>query len=142
MRLTPTRRIDEPEINLTSLIDVVFTLIIFFVVTTTFDDRTALEVRLPEASPEPATAPTDPLVIAIDREGRYIVGGAELPSPDADELRKAIARVAGADRTRAVVLRADARTPHQSVVTAMDVLGQLGFERLSIATTSTQAAPE
>lgn len=125
---------DEPEIGLIPLIDVVLTLIIFFVLTTTFQDRSALKVELPQASANTAEAPKDPLLIVIDQQGRYFVGGSEVIKRDVDSLREAIGQVAGDDRGRPVTLRADARTPHQSVITAMDAIGQLGFERISIAT--------
>jgi len=136
MNLRSAARPEEPEISLTSLIDVVFTLIIFFVVTTTFEDRTALEVALPEASAEPMLQQQEVLVLVVDQNGRYFVGANEVLNPDPGTLREAIARVAGEDRERPVVIRADARAAHQSVVTAMDVLGQLGFTRLQLATTS------
>ena len=135
MNLTRHSRLEEPEISLTSLIDVVFTLIIFFVVTTTFEDRSALEVALPEASAEPVAKQDEPLVIVIDREGRFFVGANEVLRPDAAALREALERLAGDDRERAVVIRADAEARHQSVVTVMDVLGQLGFARMQLATT-------
>lgn len=140
MNLGSARRQDETEINLTPLIDVVFTLIIFFVVTTTFEDRTALEVALPEASAEPLVQSQEPLLVVVDQGGRFFVGANEVLNPDPSTLREAIARVAGEDRERPVVIRADARATHQSVVTAMDVLGQLGFTRLQLATTSPAAA--
>ena len=139
MNLSSASRLEEPEINLTSLIDVVFTLIIFFVVTTTFEDRTAVEVALPEASAEPLPQQADPLLVVINREGRYFVGANEVLKTDPESLKDAIARVAGDDRERAVVIRADAHAEHQSVITAMDVLGQLGFQRLQLATTPAAA---
>jgi biopolymer transport protein ExbD len=127
---------DEPEISLTSLIDVVFTLIIFFVVTTTFDQRSAIKLELPEASSAPQTASADPLMLVIDAEGRYFVGSNEVLRKDGVGLRTALAELLGenTDASRPVTLRADARTPHQAVVTALDALGQLGFEKVSIAT--------
>lgn len=127
---------DEPEISLTSLIDVVFTLIIFFVVTTTFDQRSAIRLQLPEASGEPPAQVAEPLVLSIDAEGRYYVDGSEVLRKDGAGLRDAIRAVAGAGDAagRGVNLRADARTPHQAVVTALDALGQLGYEKVSIAT--------
>lgn len=125
---------DEPEISLTSLIDVVFTLIIFFVVTTTFDQRSAIKLQLPEASGEPPAEVAEPLVLIIDAEGRYYVDGNEVLRKDGAALRDAIRAVAGSEVGRGVNLRADARTPHQSVVTALDALGQLGYEKVSIAT--------
>lgn len=134
MKIDVGRLRDEPEISLTPLIDVVFTLIIFFVVTTTFDSRAALQVKLPQASAREVTDPNDALLIQIDAKGRYFVGASEVLKSDPASLREAIVRVAGAQRDQTVLLRADANTPHQYVVTAMDVLGKLGFARLSIAT--------
>lgn len=142
MNLSGTARVEEPEISLTSLIDVVFTLIIFFVITTTFEDRSAVEISLPEASAEPTAEQQDPLLVVVDREGRFFVGANEVLRRDPEALKEAIARIAGDDRDRAVVIRADARAEHQSVITAMDVLGQLGFQRLQLATTPAAAAAD
>ncbi len=136
MNFSSGRLRDEPEISLTSLIDVVFTLIIFFVVTTTFDQRSAVKLQLPEANGAAATEAVEPLVLVVDAEGRYYVGGNEVLRKDAAALREAIRLIAGSAPTGGVTLRADARTPHQSVVTALDVLGQLGYEKISIATVS------
>lgn len=140
MKLDSRRIREEPELNLTSLIDVVFTLIIFFVVTTTFDQRSALKLELPKSSATPTPESTEPLIVSIDAGGRYLVGSNEVLKTDPDSLREAIGRAAGEDRKQAVVLRADAKTPHQSVVTALDVLGQLGFARISIATVGAEKA--
>ena len=80
------------------------------------------------------------LSVLIDRDGRYFIDNNEVLNPGLDSLKEAITRFAGDDRERPVTLRADAMTPHQAVVTAMDALGELGFTRLSIATTRVQAA--
>lgn len=141
MRLSSGRVPDEPEINLVSLIDVVFCLIIFLVVTTTFDHRSALKLVLPQSQARVEVQPGEPLTVLVDADGRYFVGSNEVLKRDVGSLKEAIVRVAGDDRERPVVLRADARTPHQAVVTAMDALGQLGFTRLSIATTPETPAP-
>ncbi len=125
---------DEPEISLTSLIDVVFTLIIFFVVTTTFDQRSAIKLELPQASDAPVETTVEPLTLVIDAEGRYYIGNAELLKKDGNALRDALRSLPAEVRERPVVLRADARAPHQAVVTALDALGQAGFEKVSIAT--------
>jgi biopolymer transport protein ExbD len=138
MKLSTDSLRDEPEIGLVPLIDVVLTLIIFFVVTTTFEDRAALKVALPEASQQETETVKDPLLVVIDEQGRYYVGGNEVIKPDAAALRAAIEQVAGSDRERPVTLRADARAATQGLITAMDVLGQLGFTQVSIAT----VAPE
>lgn len=135
MKLSSGRLQDDPEINLVSLIDVVFSLIIFLVVTTTFDQRAALKLSLPTAQ---ATAPvqaSDPLVLVVDSEGRYYIGSNEVLKRDVASLRQALADVVGSDHSRAVVLRGDARAPYQAMITAMDALGQLGLRNVSLATT-------
>jgi biopolymer transport protein ExbD len=135
MRLSTGRVPDEPEINLVSLIDVVFCLIIFLVVTTTFDQRSALKLVLPTSQANTEVDPGEPITLLVDAEGRFFIGNNEVLKRDVASLKDAIVQVAGTDRERPVVLRADARTPHQSVITAMDALGQAGFTRISIATT-------
>jgi biopolymer transport protein ExbD len=139
MRITSGRRDDDFEINVISLIDVMLTLLMFFVLTTTFVQHTRMKVTLPQAASADSTEQREALTIMIDREGHYYIDNNEVLNPSLDSLSEAIERVAGDDRDRPVTLRADAMTPHQSVVTAMDALGRLGFTRLSIATTPTQA---
>lgn len=138
MRIRDHRAFDEPDINLVPLIDVILVLIIFFVVTTTFDARSMLKLELPQATGEPATSDTRALVVLVNADGRYFVQDREVLRTDIDALRSVIAEVAGDDRERPVLLRADARTPHQAVVTALDAVGQLGFTHVSIATAPTE----
>ena len=135
MRLDSAKIDDEVEINLTSLIDVVFTLIIFFVVTTSFNNRSALKITLPTSAASQTETQAKPLIIIIDRTGNYYVGDNALARNDLESLKDAIKQLAGNDTGRNVVIQADAKATHQSVITAMDALGQLGFSRLSIATT-------
>ena len=134
MRIRDDRAHDEPEINLVPLIDVILVLIIFFVITTTFDARSTLQLQLPQATGEPASDQTRALSVLVNAEGRYFVGDQELLRNDIDALKQALESAGGSDRSRPVLLRADARTPHQAVVTALDALGQMGFRRISIAT--------
>ena len=142
MRIRDHRADDEPEINLIPLIDVVLCLIIFFVITTTFDARSALKLELPRADGEPAQAQDKALSVLVNADGRYFIGDREALRTDVDSLKRTIAEVAGSDRERSVLLRADARTPHQAVVTALDALGQLGFRHIAIATAAeTATAP-
>jgi len=136
-----SRRADsEPEINLVPLIDVILVLIIFFVITTTFDLNSALKLELPQASAEQSEAPEHALSVLVNAEGRYFIDEHEALRTDVESLKRTIIEVAGDDRQRPVLLRADARTSHQAVVTAMDALGQLGFRQISIATAPEQAA--
>src|SRR5207342_2126913 len=111
---------DTPEINLIPLIDVLFCLILFLVLTTSFNQRNAMKLQLPQAQAETVPDTGTPLIIVIDAEGHYFVGNNEVLKSDVASLQEAIGRIAGDDRSQAVILRADARTPHQFVVTAMD----------------------
>lgn len=134
MRLDTANADDEVEINLTALIDVVFTLIIFFVVTTSFNNRSALKISLPSSSAGQTEAQKRPLTVLVDRAGNYYVGDHALPRSDLTSLKDALRQQAGNDTDRTLVIQADAKASHQSVVTAMDAAGQSGFTRLSIAT--------
>lgn len=134
-------RNDEPEINVTSFIDVLLLLLIFFMLATTFVDEGRINMRLPDASAKvDATAPKPTLEIAVSATGVYTVNGKELINTSTDTLSSAINKAAGDDREQMVLIRADARSTHQSVVTAMDVLGKLGFKSISMATVNQPAA--
>lgn len=139
MRIRDHRADDEPEINLVPMIDVILVLIIFFVVTATFDARSVLKLELPRADGQ-ASESDQALSILVNANGRYFVHDREVLRDDLDSLKATIAEVAGEDRNRPVLLRADARTPHQAVVTAYDALGQLGFRKVMIATAPTPKA--
>jgi len=142
MKLRGDRRNDDPEINLIPLIDISLLLVIFFMLTSTFMQEGRLKIELPQASLAPTgKQKSDPLVITVSQSGTYRVNDRELINNSPDTLRSAIMEVAGADRSKPVTVRADARTTHQSVVTAMDVLGKLGFVRINIATIEDSKAP-
>ena len=125
----------DEQINLTPLIDVVFLLLIFFMVSTTFTKETHLEINLPEASAEPIVA-TDkkPIDITISATGDYVVNGQVLVNKLAVTLNRALKQISNGDNALPLTITADATTPHQAVVRAMDVAGQLGFEQLRITT--------
>jgi biopolymer transport protein ExbD len=136
MRLQSATAADEPEINLTSLIDVVFTLIIFFVVTTSFNQRSALKLELPKAQVNATANQNESLQVMVDAEGQYYVGNTQVLQSDLRSLKDALSQVGGNRQETPVILRADAKAPHQAVVTALDALGQVGYTRISIATQS------
>jgi biopolymer transport protein ExbD len=125
---------EEPEINLTSLIDVVLLLLVFFMVSTSFLKATELRLELPRAEAAPREEPPEELEIIVTASGDYFVNGRELVNRRADTLRRAVEQVAGERRELPVTIRADGRTAHQSVVTAMDVAGRIGFRQILIAT--------
>jgi len=93
-----------------------------------------LKLELPRADGQPAETQSNALSVLVNADGRYFIGDREALRTDVESLKRTIAEVAGDDRDRSVLLRADARTPHQAVVTALDALGQLGFRRIAIAT--------
>jgi len=133
------RRADEPEINVTSLIDVVLLLVLFFMVSTSFVQEGRLKVHLPESGTTPEQRPLDPVTILVTADGGYRVNDRALVISAPSTLRAALERVSpGKHGNTPVTIRADARATHQSVVTAMDVAGRLGFEQVNIATVNQQ----
>ena len=136
-----SRSREEPEINVISLVDVLLVLVLFLMVSTTFMRETEISLDLPEAVVEGrAPPPSDKLEIMITQAGTYLVNGRELVNTERRTLRAAIERLAGDERDLPVFIRADAAATHQSVVTAMDVAGQLGFVKLNIATVTSPEA--
>ena len=133
MNLRPRHR-EDPEINLISLIDVLLVLLIFFMVSTTFQQEGRVKVQLPQASQIPVPRGSkEPLVVTVTADGSYRVNERTLINSSPDTLRAALLKEAGASRGP-ITIKADARTTHQAVVTAMDVAGRLGFAQLNIAT--------
>ncbi|MDE1166390.1 MAG: biopolymer transporter ExbD [Pseudomonas sp.] len=128
------------DINLVSLIDVVFVLLLFFVVTTTFTKQTALTVDLPEAAsgvPEQDSNLKN-LDIAISADGVYSLNNQLLPKSDLATLMDALQKESGGDTKLPLSISADGKTPHQAVITAMDAAGKLGFSHLSMTTVEVQ----
>lgn len=139
MNFRKQREEGEADINLTPLIDVVFLLLIFFMVSTTFQKESELKIRLPEASRTPSEEIEERVEIQINERGEYFVNGRALVNSSQPFLLKALSSAAGGSRDLPVVIKADKMTPHQAVVTAMDTAAQLGLVRLQIATS--QAPP-
>ncbi len=140
MNFQPRRR-EDPEVNITSLIDVVLMLLIFFMVATTFDRESELKVQLPKASLEPVTEPSDALELIISADGRYFINHQEVVNRRLETLKRALRQATSGHTDRPFVIRAAAQTPHQAVVTAMDAAGQLGITQLSIATVQMTEKP-
>jgi len=125
---------EEVSVNLTPLIDVVFLLLIFFMVTTTFSRNTNLLINLPEANGQLTEQETFEIGILIAQNGTYSVNGRQLINTERETLMRTIADVSGGDTSIPLIITADASTTHQAVVTAMDAVAQLGFTSLNIAT--------
>ena len=135
-----SHRREEVNVNLTPLIDVVFLLLIFFMVSTTFTKASQLSIDLPEATGEPSETPKDQIEILVDESGQYRVNGQALVDTHVRTLQAAIYKISAGDTTRPMVISADAQASHQSVIRAMDAAGQMGFVHLSIGTR--QPAPQ
>ncbi|MDY7565928.1 biopolymer transporter ExbD [Pseudomonas sp. RTC3] len=130
------------DINLVSLIDVVFILLLFFVVTTTFTRETQLRVELPQAvtgTPE-ADSELKHLDIAISADGVYSLNNRLLPKNDLATLIDALQKESAGDTTLPLSISADGKTPHQAVITAMDAAGKLGFSHLRMTTVEAPTA--
>ena len=125
----------DVEVNLTPLIDVVFLLLIFFMVSTTFDKEAQIEIKLPEAdSAEVRDKDPEIISIGVDATGKYYVNNEELLRSDADTLKKMLFKVSGGKKDLPVIISADGKSPHQSVITVLDVASQLGMSKMTFAT--------
>ncbi|MDB2448730.1 biopolymer transporter ExbD [bacterium] len=122
------------SVNLTPLIDVVFLLLIFFMVSTTFTRETQLQIDLPESSSDQALPEQRALEIMVDGQGHYAVNDQPLLRHDSETLKQALAELAGNRRDQTVVITGDAQAPHQAMIFALDAVGQLGFTKVSYTT--------
>ena len=134
MKFSTNNSLNEADINLTPLIDVVFLLLIFFMVSTTFDTTSQLKIQLPEASDSKEKKIPTALNLVIDERGHFYLNGRELTSQNSSALSAALQRSLDSSE-QPVVIQSDADSPVQSLVTALDVVGRLGLSQVSIATT-------
>lgn len=134
MKFNDRSEVEDIDINLTPLIDVVFLLLIFFMVSTTFDTTSQLKIQLPKASDSQTAKAKQPINLTIDARGHFFLNAREISSTKSEALSFALKRaMKGTDRP--IVIQSDAASPVQSLVTAMDVVGKLGLSHVSIATT-------
>jgi len=132
MNLQPNKRV-APELNLTPLIDVVFLLLIFFMVSTTFERESQITIELPEAGGEEMSIDKHVLDITVDRQGRFFVNQQEVINTQVATLKIAISKAIGDDRKIPVLINADAQSPYQSVMSVMDAASQLGLVNMTFA---------
>ncbi|MFW5825737.1 MAG: ExbD/TolR family protein [Marinobacter sp.] len=128
------QRSREVGVDLTPLIDVVFLLLIFLMVSTTLPNDNQLNIQLPEAEGEPAATEVEQIDLAVNAQGHYIVNGRTLVNNRRETLEQAIRDVAGDSTGLPFVITADARTAHEFVIRAMDVAGKLGFTKIKFTT--------
>jgi len=128
------RRPEQVDINLTALIDVVFLLLIFFMVSTTFDKFSEIQISLPEADGEAVVQEPQMVELVIGATGDYFLDGQQVVRNDAETLRRALEPLAAQADDLPLVINADANTPHQAVITAMDAARKVGLVRISFVT--------
>lgn len=126
------RRKRTLELSLTPMIDVVFLLLIFFMVTTSFNRETELKIRLPEANGSEVSEKKS-IMLTIDAKGIYFVDNKQLVNQQLSTLKSALRQAAGDAGNMPVVIQADGKTPHQAVISALDVAGDLGFNKITFA---------
>ena len=125
----------QPEVNLTSLIDVVLLLLIFFMVSTSFVKQSQIAIRLPQADSSAVVEEVPGQIdIMITATGTYLVNGRELINNRPETIRNALRKVSAGNSNLPMTVSADANAKHQYVVTALDVAGRLGFVKIDIAT--------
>ena len=129
---------DKTDVSLTPLIDVVFLLLIFFMVTTTFNQHANLRIELPEASNALQSNEENKIEVIIDKNGQYFMDGTSLLDQQSRTLVTALGKIVQKNKSEKILIRADAQAPHQSVVSVMDAAGKLGLTQISIATSSGQ----
>ena len=138
MKFRVTERRDEPELNLIPLIDIIFILLIFFITTTTFNREAEISIELPVAKADPVRTQDQTLEIIIDAQGQFYINHQLVVNTEIETLKRAIRKAAEGLKDPPVVISADAKTPHQAVVTAMSAAQQVGFVHLTFATKQLQ----
>lgn len=133
MNLSPQKS-DEPDVNLTPMIDVVFLLLLFFMVSTSFIRESSLKVDLPEATGQALVEQEKPVDIIINADGQFIVNNFSLGSPSKAELSAQLKLAVGENTDPHIIITADAKADYQNIVTAMDSAQQLGYSRLTLST--------
>ena len=138
MKFRKESNLKNVEVNLTPLIDVVFLLLIFFMVSTTFDKQAQIQIKLPEAdSSEIVDKEPTSISVGINEQGDYFVNEEELIKSDKETLRKMLLKVSEGKTDLPVIISADGKAPHQSVVTVLDIASQLGMSQMTFATRQT-----
>lgn len=132
------QKIVEEGVNLTPLIDVVFLLLIFFMVSATFTKETHLTIDIPEASAEAKPIENNIVEVVVQASGEYSIDGQALINKQRQTLQRGLEQVMFSKGNKQLLITADAKATHQSVVTVMDVAGKLGFESLRITTREPQ----
>ena len=137
MNLAPQKS-EDPDVNITPMIDVVFLLLLFFMVSTSFIRESSMKVDLPQADGEVVTTKQQPIDIIISAEGQFTIGSTILSKPEKKQLVELLKQTVGDNEDPHIIISADATSDYQDIVTAMDIAQQLGYPRLTLATRQTE----
>ena len=133
MKLSPHKQ-EQPDVNLTPMIDVVFLLLLFFMVSTSFIRESSLKVDLPEATGQSMIEQETPIDIIINANGQFLINGITLENPSPEQLSAHLQQAVGINDDPHIIISADSNAEYQNIVTAMDTAQQLGYTRLTLAT--------
>lgn len=133
MKLSPHKQ-EQPDVNLTPMIDVVFLLLLFFMVSTSFIRESSLKVDLPEATGQSMIEQETPIDIIINADGQFLINGITLENPSPEQLSAHLQQAVGINDDPHIIISADSNAEYQNIVTAMDIAQQLGYTRLTLAT--------
>ena len=128
------RASDEPEINLIPLIDVLLVIIIFLMLTTTYAKFSGLEINLPTADASKQAEQPNEVSVAVTATGQVLINKAPLAATDVASISEALRRAAGEAKDPVIVINADAKATHQSVVDIMQAAQSAGYPHISFAT--------
>ena len=132
------RREDYPEINLIPFIDILLVIVIFLAVSTTYARFAELKINLPTSSAEQTPTQPKQIEVAVSESGRYQIDSTAVSEGSVDELAAALKQAAGSETDPVVVINADARATHQSVVNVMEAARRAGLTRITFATQTAQ----
>jgi biopolymer transport protein ExbD len=128
------QRKDDVEINIINLVDVLLVLLIFFVMTTTFQNKSEMNITLPKASKEMPTTKLEAVRVGIDAQSNVNVNGQSLVNSQVGTIKQALYDALGTTEDSPIIISADAKTPHQMVVRVMDAARQLGLVHITFTT--------
>jgi len=136
MNFQKGRTREEPEINLIAMIDVLLVILIFMLVTTTYSKHAELQINLPQAAGNQAAAAANQVNIAIDATMHYAINNKPLKFEGVDAMSQALRKAAGSQTDPTIIINADAKAPHQSVINIMEAARLAGYGRITFTTQS------
>src|SRR5690554_733565 len=127
-------QVEDIHINLTPMIDCLLFILVFLLLSTSFNQFSRMNLTLPEAQGVPPKAYDQKVEVVVDASGHYSVNGQALSSKEVADLNTAIKQISNDRRDLMIIIAADAKASHQDVIRVMDVAGQLGFVNINIST--------